>query len=153
MLYRNYGNRLAHAIDDRRNGRDPLFSLLPLLTPLPIDWRGARKPIGERPVEYLCQLGTYGQARPRLEGFVSVTHYNHPGLLRSRVVVRQGIDGCRQFTRLLDRHQGCLHTLLRFGVRAGCALGLGLRHRVDEENPYTREVEEFGTNDLFEQPG
>ena len=67
MLYRNDGDRLARAVADRRNGRDPLFPLLALLAPLPIDRRGAREPIGERPVEYLCQLGTYGKASPRLE--------------------------------------------------------------------------------------
>jgi hypothetical protein len=54
---------------------------------------------------------------------------------------------------LLDRYQGCLHALLRLGIWTGCALGLGLRHRIDQEDTHTREVEEFGTDDLFEQPG
>src|SRR5215471_2955697 len=104
MLYCNDGDRLARAVDDRRNGREPLFPFLALVAPLPIDRRRAREPINERVVEYLRQLGTYGKTSPRLEGFVSVTHHDHPCPLRGRVVVCQSVYGCRQFTRLLDRY-------------------------------------------------
>ena len=45
------------------------------------------------------------------------------------------------------------HALLRLGVQAGSTLGFGLRHGVDQEDTRTREVEEFGADDLFEQPG
>ena len=63
MLHSDDSDRFAGAVDDRCNSRDPLFPALALIAPLPINRRGACEPICERPVKYLCHLGTYGEDR------------------------------------------------------------------------------------------
>ena len=147
MFHSDDGDDLAHTVDNRRKGRDPLFLLVTFFAPLPVDRRGACEPILERPTEYLGGLWTYGEESASLEGFVCVTHDDH-GLAAWLDYSPSGYTGSRQLTSTDD--PSSTHAPVRGGFQVERMLGFSLRRRINQEDTYTGEVEELRANDLFE---